>query len=184
MPVDKDKIVAGVTLAARYKGAVVTCKVATNDEGALTYTVNGQTFNSPSKAGSKAAGDTSVNGYRFWSLEAELGEAKAKAEPKPKAEKVAKVAKTKTTTKPEDRAAPNIKKLRKQPADQPEGITRYFCSACMKGFDGPSTSVPKECPEGHARDGDPADDAGQPTKDNDDVIVATEPAAEPVELVI
>lgn len=186
MAIDKDKIVAGITLAARYKGEVVKCEVTTDAEGKLQYTVNGKTFNSPSKAGSEAAGSTSVNGYRFWSLESELGEARA---PKAKAEgeTAPKVKKGKAAqTKPEDRGktTPQIKKLRKQDGAT-EGHTKYFCSACMKGFevsDAEHPNGPSVCPEGHPKNVSAAEDAGMPTEDAPEAADAAAPAEEPVTL--
>lgn len=145
---NKDKIKAGVKLVARYKGAIVECIVGEKD-GALTYTVGDQTFNSPSKAGSHAANGTSVNGYRFWSLEGELGEGRKATEPKaPKAkgEKAAPKAKAEKAPKA---ANPVIKKQRKQPEGLAEGEVSYFCSACMKPFTAPTSPAPTACPEGH-----------------------------------
>lgn len=181
MVVEKEQIASGVTLAARYKGEIVKAEVTADAEGKLQYTVNGETFNSPSKAGSKAAGGTSVNGYRFWSLESELGEGRKAAEPKAKVEKAAK---TKATKAPEKRGVPNISKARKQPDDLEAGMVLYFCSACMKGFQAPDAGrgkVPAACPEGHARNYGNEMDEGNPTTDEPEVAT---PAAEevPVEL--
>jgi hypothetical protein len=47
----------------------------------------------------------------------------------------------------------------------PEGETRWFCSACMKGFCRPAGETPQACPEGHARE--VVDDLASPEGDRE-----------------
>ena len=42
---------------------------------------------------------------------------------------------------------------------QPEGMARYFCSACMDGFLAPVDQEPTECPQGHQPDGSSVESA-------------------------
>lgn len=173
---DRNQIKPGMKLVARYKGAIVECLVGEKD-GAHTFTVGDKTFNSVSKAGSYAAGGTSVNGFRFWSFEGQLGDGRKAAAPKatPATTTTGKTPKT-----PKAKAAnPLIKKARKQPDDLAEGESEYFCSACMKPFRA-TGDKPTACPEGHteavAAEPTTEPDAAEPTTESD------APATEPVSL--
>jgi hypothetical protein len=101
---------------------------------------DGRLLNRPSSAGKAVKNGVACNGWRFWSLAGEAGAvivspakpSKAKATPKPKGVK----------------RVQQIKKLRIQ-KEAPEGQTRWFCSACQKGFFRPTGEEPATCDEGH-----------------------------------
>ena len=73
----KSAIKAGVTLVAKYKGQVHTCEVVEHDERLHFVLPKGEVFKSPSAAG-KAVTGTATNGYRFWSVPAEVPAGHAK----------------------------------------------------------------------------------------------------------
>lgn len=155
---NREALTVGMKLQARFKGEVHEATVIDGGDGKIAFKVGDETFNSLSKAGSHVCGGTSVNGWRFWSLEGELGEprqAKAKADGEGKT-------KGKAKTKPENRGpVDQIKKARKQDT-APEGQVLWFCSACMEGFHAPKGETPNECPNGHPRKANAEEDAGQP----------------------
>jgi len=140
MPIENRNLQVGTRLVARYKKQEHWVTVVEGEEGGLRYRLDdGREFKSLSPAGSAIMGGVACNGWRFWSV-ANGGKA-----PAPKAaRKVAKGA--------------NKKGLFERLPDQegqPEGMARYFCSACMDGFLAPADEEPNECPQGH-RDEDPA----------------------------
>jgi len=137
MPITDRNLGAGTKLLATYKKQEVLCEVVETDEGVRYRLADGRTFKSPSAAGSAVMGGVACNGWRFWTVE---GEVKAPSEGKPKAAKAKKGALLKQI-----RRVPNQKGV-------PEGSTKWFCSACMKGFVAEWTTDPETCPEGHARE--------------------------------
>ena len=137
MPITDRNLGAGTKLLATYKKQEVLCEVVETDVGIRYQLADGRTFKSPSAAGSAVMGGVACNGWRFWTPE---GEVKPPSEPKPKAAKAKKGA--------------LLKQIRKVPNQKgvPEGSTKWFCSACMKGFVVEATSEPEACPEGHPRE--------------------------------
>jgi hypothetical protein len=101
------------------------------------------------------------NGWRFWTVAGEEpvtpptnGDKPAKA---PKAKKA-------TPASPGGRKSVQVRKMRKQEGCA-EGETRWFCSACMKGFCRPAGETPQACPEGHLRE--VVDDLASPEGDRE-----------------
>ncbi|HLF76733.1 MAG TPA: DUF4357 domain-containing protein [Dehalococcoidia bacterium] len=139
----------GTRLVADYKKTRYVCVVEAGEEGQTLFTLeDGKKFKSPSAAGSAVMGGTACNGWRFWTPEGE--EPKAAAAPKtPKAKPADK------TSKPRTRKAPKATKLIYRMDDQAgasEGMTRWWCSACMDAFEVFAAEKPTQCPEGHRID--------------------------------
>ena len=67
MATTKEKIRAGQTLVAKYKGEQHTCEVVEHDGRLYFVLPKGRVFRSPSAAGKALAG-TATNGYRLWSI--------------------------------------------------------------------------------------------------------------------
>ena len=67
----------GTRLVANYKKQAYVCTVGKDEEGKLTFEVDGKAFKSPSSAASHVMGGQAANGWRFWSVEGA-----APAEPK------------------------------------------------------------------------------------------------------
>lgn len=146
MPITNRTLQPGTTLTAKFKGSVHQLVVSGDEENPTFEAPDGKTYKSLSAAGSAVMDGVACNGWRFWSvIGEEPGEAKpaATAEPRAKARKTA-AAKTK----------PLFKQVRKVPNQNglAEGDTRWFCSACMKGFVVSGGATPETCPEGHARE--------------------------------
>jgi len=137
MPIENRDLAAGTRLVARYKKEEYWATVVEGEKGGLRYRLeDGREFKSLSSAGSAVMGGVACNGWRFWSL-AEGGKAPA----------------PKTARQPAKRR--NSKGLFERLPDQegqPEGMARYFCSACMDGFLAPADQEPTECPQGHKDD--------------------------------
>jgi RNA polymerase-binding transcription factor DksA len=86
MPIENRDLPAGTRLAVRHKKQVFTCEVVKTKDGLRYRLADGKEFNSPSSAGREVTNGVAVNGWRFWSLEGDLKERKAK-EPKTKSAK-------------------------------------------------------------------------------------------------
>jgi len=143
MPIENRELTVGTRLVARYKKEEYWATVVEGEKGGLRYRLeDGREFKSPSAAGSAVMGRVACNGWRFWSL-AEEGKA-----PAPKA---ARKAAKGTNNKGLFERLPDQE-------EQPEGMARYFCSACMDGFLAPADQEPTECPQGH-KDGSPVESA-------------------------
>jgi hypothetical protein len=130
MPIENRNLPVGTRLVARYKKQEYRATVVEGEDGGLRYRLeDGREFKSLSSAGSAVMGDVACNGWRFWSV------ANGGKTPAPKAaRKAAKGA--------------NKKGLFERLPDQegqPEGMARYFCSACMDGFLAPADEEPSEC---------------------------------------
>ena len=140
MPIKHRNLSAGTVLAGRYKGKTYRCTVQERD-GELVFALDDNSIHrSASAAASKAIGGGSVNGWRFWTLEEDPTE---KAVKTPKRSSGGKAASTK------------VVKVIKRVANQkgvPEGSTKWWCSACMKGFVAEGEAVPEICLEGHPRE--------------------------------
>ncbi len=138
MTIENRNLEAGTILAARYKGKQYECTVL-ESEGMKAYSLeDGSIHRSPSAAASKLMNGASVNGWRFWSLAADLQEKPAKE----------------TKPAPTNIATKMVKVIKKMPNQKgvAEGSTKFWCSSCMKGFVAETTLVPESCPEGHPRE--------------------------------
>lgn len=137
MTIENRTLEAGTRLAARYKGETHTVLVLLDHEGKPGYELDGGTiYRSLSAAGSAIMKGQACNGWRFWSLEANLAEKPAN---EPKAAKATK----------------SVKLIRKLPNQKgvDEGQTRYFCSSCMASFLTDAMDEPEFCPKGHPKFG-------------------------------
>ena len=144
MGIEDRNLAAGTRLTADYKGRAWTCSVAEDEGGKLAYVLeDGRRFTSPSAAGSAVMGGIACNGWRFWSVKDE-----EPASPAPDA------ANTPAPTAKPGNQARSFKLIKRTPNQQgvPEGSTRWFCSACMKGFLAEGDQTPEVCPEGHRAD--------------------------------
>ena len=157
MPIENRNLEPGTRLVANYKKQRYVCTVEAGDEGeGRVYVLEDETkHKSPSSAGSKVMGGKAVNGWRFWSLEAD--ELQTDGEP------------DKDWAKAKAKAAKKTKKvIYKAPNQQnmAEGKTRWFCVACMKSFVNEGEAEPQVCPQGHRTD-DPEQTAsvGVPEKE-------------------
>jgi hypothetical protein len=134
MSIEDRNLKPGTRLVARYKKQDFTCEVVKTKEGVIYRLADGQEFKSLSSAGSAVMGGSACNGWRFWSLEGDLPQAKT-----PPAAK---------TTKAE---------LVIKPMKGAEG--RFFCSACQDAF--ASEEENPTCPKGHSNS--PAEEAPKAT---------------------
>jgi len=142
MAIENRNLEVGTRLVANYKKQTYVCTVEAGegDEGVAFVLENGSRHKSPSAAGSKVMGGKAVNGWRFWSLEGQ--------EPKAQATEPAAAKPARTATK---KAKKLIFKSPSQ-AGVAEGKTKWFCSACMKGFLVDTGGTPQVCPQGHRID--------------------------------
>lgn len=131
MSIENRNLKPGTKLAARYKGKDYSAEVVKTEDGIRYRLADGREFKSPSSAGSAVMGGSACNGWRFWSLASDLKE-KPSRKPAPK----------KAKDKPVFEAMPDQ-------TGAPEGQVRYFCTACMKGFNAPDGVEPLACPDGH-----------------------------------
>ena len=69
MPVENRNLEVGTRLVANYKKAQYVCVVGKDEEGKLSFEVDGKVFKSPSSAASHVMGGQAANGWRFWSIE-------------------------------------------------------------------------------------------------------------------
>lgn len=151
MPVEKDALKVGLTLTGTYKKEDYSLSVVKPKKGDADFefklSTREEPFTSLSSAAMYVMDGKSANGWRFWGIPG-VEVAKAPKGEKPAKEKAADAAKAKKKTSPRAKSIPpTISKARSQ-KDAPEGMTRYFCSACMKSFF--SATRPTVCPEGHA----------------------------------
>jgi hypothetical protein len=137
MAIENRNLEPGTRLVANYKKQPYVCTVEKEGDGLVYVLEDGSKHKSPSSAGMKVMGGKAVNGWKFWSLEGEEKPAPASEAPArtPKPKKVKKVI----------YKAPNQQGLG-------QGKTRFFCTACMKGFVHDGDSVPEVCPEDHRSD--------------------------------
>ena len=142
MPIENRNLLVGTRLVANYKKVRYVCTVEAGegDEGVAFVLENGSRHKSPSAAGSKVMGGKAVNGWRFWSLEGE--EPATPTTETPKAER------------PAGGKGRTRKLIYKLPNQQgvAEGNTKFFCTACMKGFLVDTGGTPQVCPQGHRID--------------------------------
>jgi rubrerythrin len=138
--IENRNLEVGTRLVANYKKQAYVCVVdaaGDGEEGIAFVLEDGKRFKSPSAAGSAVMGGGAVNGWRFWSLEGEAAAPSTEAEAKPE--------------KPKAESGKGKKTIYRNPNQQnlPEGKTRWFCVACMKGFVTDGSDAPAACPEGH-----------------------------------
>jgi hypothetical protein len=144
MAITNRDLPAGTKLVARYKGQQHTVLVLGGGETGKGYELDGGTiYTSLSAAGGAVMGGISCNGWRFWSL---VGEA----------EKTVATLPAKAAAAPKSTSSPTLRQIKRVPNQKgvPEGQTRWYCSACQKGFFAEATTQPEACPEGHAREVD------------------------------
>ena len=143
MSIENRNLPVGTRLVANYKKQAYVCTVEAGegDEGVAYVLEDGKRFKSPSAAGSHIMGGKSVNGWRFWSLEDNTPLASETSD---------KPAKSKGSTKGR-RASKLISKVKNQ-EEAGAGKTRWFCSACMNGFEVDGENEPQVCPKGHRID--------------------------------
>jgi hypothetical protein len=159
MAITNRELAAGTTLVAKYRGTQHTVLVVGDHETGLGYELdNGTIYKSLSAAGSAVMKGVACNGWRFWTVAGEES-----VTPPTNATKPAKAPKAKTEAGT-GRKFVQVRKMRKQEGC-PEGETRWFCSACMKGFCRPAGETPQACPEGHAREVE--DELASPEGDRD-----------------
>ena len=138
MSIENRNLPVGTRLVASYKKQTYGCTVEAGegDEGLAYVLEDGKRFKSPSAAGSYVMNGRAVNGWRFWSLE---GDAPAA---------------TDSTEKPAKGKSAKGRKPRKlifkvpSQAGAGEGRTKWFCSACMGGFEVEGEGEPQVCPNG------------------------------------
>jgi hypothetical protein len=151
MVITNRNLTVGTRLVADYKKTRFVCTVEAGEEGQTLFALeDGKKFKSPSAAGSAVMGGTACNGWRFWSVEGE--EVPAKPE---KASKTTKPAKPITKISKSKARKPKATKLIYVMPDQTgatEGMTRWWCNACMAVFEVFAGEKPKQCPEGHRID--------------------------------
>jgi hypothetical protein len=123
MPIENRDLAAGTRLAVRHKKQVFTCEVVKTKDGLRYRLQDGKEFNSPSSAGREITGGVAVNGWRFWSLEGDLKERKAKAAPK-----AAKKAPAKKAAKGKKAAKKKVARAAAAKGD------KYGCGACGETF--------------------------------------------------
>jgi hypothetical protein len=141
--IENRNLPVGTRLVANYKKQAYVCTVEAGEEdGSLAFVLeDGSRHKSPSAAGSKVMGGKAVNGWRFWSLEGDTPAAPAEdAKPEPKT-------RGRSKTKKEQKTI-----FRAPQAGVAEGKSKWFCSACMKGFEVEGEAEPEQCPEGHRND--------------------------------
>jgi len=143
MAIENRNLEVGTRLVANYKKQAHVCTVAAAEEGEGVVFVleDGKTFKSPSAAGSAVMGGKAVNGWRFWSVE---GDERAK-EAAVQADQDA---------PPKARSGRAKKLIYRIPNQRgvAEGKSRFFCTACMKGFEAEGDQAPAVCPQGHRAD--------------------------------
>ena len=140
MAIENRNLLAGTRLTATYKKQAYVCTIEAGAEGEGVAFVleDGKRYKSPSAAGSAVMGGTACNGWRFWAVE---GDQPAAAETPAKA-------KAKSGSK---KAAKLIFRMDDQ-TGATEGMTRWWCSACMDAFEVYAAEKPEQCPEGHRID--------------------------------
>ena len=160
MAIEDRNLAVGVKLAAKYKKQVFTCEVVQTEEGVRYRLADGQTFKSPSAAGSAVMNGAACNGWKFWSLATE-GAPGGETEPEGQGgEAVAErraAADVGGTVATRSLAARIIKRTPNQHGS-PEGQDRWFCGACGNSFFAPTGAAPEACPKGHQALTDPNGD--------------------------
>jgi rubrerythrin len=149
MVIDNRNLAEGAVLSVTYKKAEHRCTVIKTDKGLGFQLANGSVFASPSSAGKAITGRVSCDGWKFWSLAKDGASPEFAPSGEPEVEPT-------TTEAPAAKVAPPkvIRQIKKMPNQKsvPEGSTKFWCSACMKGFVIEGSATPESCPEGHPKD--------------------------------
>ncbi|GEM_PF-648504 len=148
------------------------CDFTKVETGYQRQTGSAVDFKTPSAAGAAVLGGMACNGWRFWTLASELDAPKERkaAAVAPIAPAADDTATTEGEAAPEATAGPTepavdgtpdpvhdeqnpkafkvITRMKKQD-DAPEGMTKYWCKACMNPFTAPADVEPAHCPNGH-----------------------------------
>ena len=145
MPITNRELAPGTILTGTLKKTVYQAEVM-ETPGGIRYQVNGTEYKSPSAAGSAVMGGIACNGWRFWSVQG--GES-----PQTDAERLATEVAT-VVKQAKGPSSPKFKQVKRNPNQKgvAEGQVRWFCSACMKGFQFAEGETPEACPEGHPRE--------------------------------
>jgi len=151
MAIENRNLLAGTRLVANYKKQTFVCTIEVAEEGdGIVFVFDGKAYRSPSAAGSAVMGGTACNGWRFWTVEGE------EAEPTEKPTKSARATKPSSkVANPKPRKGRKTTKLIYPMPDQTgasEGMTRWWCNACMDAFEVYGAEKPEQCPEGHRID--------------------------------
>ena len=152
MPTDKiETLVPGTEFVANYKKTQYMATVRENGIYVFPATTTPGPFKTLSGAGKAVMGWIACNGWRFWSPadgEPTVRTAKA-ARPKMMNANAIKDARAKAASSP---ARPHLARQIKRVPNQKgveEGKPRWFCSACMAGFQEETGVTPAVCPAGH-----------------------------------
>jgi len=164
MPTDKiETLVPGTEFVANYKKTRYTATVREDGIYVFPAPLTPGPFKTLSGAGRAVMGGIACNGWRFWSPangEPTVRTAKAARHPDAQGfregtdeEFIAAVEAdggtvTRDATAPRPRLARQIKRVPNQKGVE-EGKTRWFCSACMAGFQEETGITPATCPQGH-----------------------------------
>lgn len=141
MPIENRNMTPGTKLFAKYKKTEYKAEVIAGEEGKVLYKLeDGQTFKSPSAAGSAIMGGKACNGWRFWSVEESYDWANEEPSDEPvKPEE----SQSETESKPSTfRKVPNQRGVT-------EGNVRLYCNGCKSSFEAPVGEQPEACPQGH-----------------------------------
>jgi hypothetical protein len=138
MSIENRDLAVGTKLVGRHKKTEHSCEVVQTEEGVRYRLADGSLHKSPSSAAKAVMGGISANGWRFWSVEGTLPEAKPSKPEKAKAATNGRVVR-------------QIKRLPNQKGIA-EGQTKWFCSACMESFFADAGTEPEACPKGHPRE--------------------------------
>jgi hypothetical protein len=141
MSIENRDLAVGTKLVGRHKKTEYVCEVVQTEEGVRYQLADGSLHKSPSSAAKAVMGGISANGWRFWSVEGTLPEAKPSEPDKPEKAKAEK----------NGRMVRQIKRLPNQ-RGVAEGQTKWFCSACMESFLAETGAEPEACPKGHPRE--------------------------------
>lgn len=140
MTIENRDLAPGTRLVGTHRKATYLCEVVHSPEGEMRFRLeDGRLFNSPSATGKAVMNGISCNGWRFWNL---AGTSPKQEDRSPAGGESA--APPPTTGK-------RVRQIKRVPNQHgvEEGETRWFCSACMKGFLMPTGDEPASCPEGH-----------------------------------
>lgn len=149
MVVENRNLAVGTVLTVTYKKAQHRCLVVKTDKGLGFELASGEIYASPSSAGKAITGRISCDGWKFWSV-ADGTPPSALSAPDAASEDI-----DDRPSKPSTGSGPKLlRNIRKMPNQKgvPEGSTKFWCSACMKGFVIESNDTPDSCPEGHAKE--------------------------------
>lgn len=149
MVVENRNLAVGTVLTVTYKKAKHRCLVVKTDKGLGFELASGEIYASPSSAGKAITGRVSCDGWKFWSV----------ADGTPPIDPPSETADAKIPDSPASRPSSAagrkmLRNIRKMPNQKgvPEGSTKFWCSACMKGFLVEGTATPETCSEGHPKE--------------------------------